>query len=203
MITPSATRQVAIGPAAAGDRVPGLDLILTLRGSRGGAARYVETLNRLGIQHRRTAYNHPEGNGYIERFHRSLKEEEVWIIRVSELPPLGNGLRVDAVAPRKRPHALLTMLYRSTDRRCRAGAAVKNLSHSASFSRSEKSAPSNAGTKHLAAWAASILTSWSFRSHSFMGVSNVHETEIPARTCGYTKDKQQDNNERYGTDDRD
>jgi len=29
--------------------------------------------------HRRTAYNHPEGNRYIERFHRSLKEEEVWI----------------------------------------------------------------------------------------------------------------------------
>jgi Integrase core domain len=31
-----------------------------------------------GITHRRTAYNHPEGNGRIERFHRSLKEEEVW-----------------------------------------------------------------------------------------------------------------------------
>ncbi|MGB7439029.1 MAG: transposase [Candidatus Acidiferrum sp.] len=23
-------------------------------------------------------YHHPEGNSYIERFHRSLKEEEVW-----------------------------------------------------------------------------------------------------------------------------
>ncbi|MGH9718534.1 MAG: integrase core domain-containing protein [Candidatus Acidiferrales bacterium] len=32
----------------------------------------------LGITHRRTAYHHPEGNSYIERFHRSLKEEEVW-----------------------------------------------------------------------------------------------------------------------------
>src|ERR1700704_6102664 len=30
-------------------------------------------------QLRRTAYNHPEGNSYIERFHRSLKEEEVWL----------------------------------------------------------------------------------------------------------------------------
>ena len=39
----------------------------------------IETLNRLGITHRRTAYNHPEGNSYIERFHRSLKEEEVWL----------------------------------------------------------------------------------------------------------------------------
>jgi hypothetical protein len=25
-----------------------------------------------------SAGNHPEGNSYIERFHRSLKEEEVW-----------------------------------------------------------------------------------------------------------------------------
>ena len=33
---------------------------------------------QLGITHRRTAYHHPEGNSYIERFHRSLKEEEVW-----------------------------------------------------------------------------------------------------------------------------
>jgi hypothetical protein len=47
------------------------------------------------------------------------------------------------------PQALLTMLYRSTVCRCRAGAPVKNLSHSASFWRSEKYAPSNLGTKHL------------------------------------------------------
>ena len=33
----------------------------------------------LGITHRRTAYNHPEGNGLIERFHCSLKEEEIWL----------------------------------------------------------------------------------------------------------------------------
>jgi transposase InsO family protein len=32
-----------------------------------------------GIQHRRTACNHPEGNSYIERFHCCLKGEEVWI----------------------------------------------------------------------------------------------------------------------------
>ena len=25
------------------------------------------------------AYHHPEGNSYIERFHRTLKEEEVWV----------------------------------------------------------------------------------------------------------------------------
>ena len=48
-------------------------------GTQFTSARYVETLNQLGITHRRTAYNHPEGNSYIERFHRSLKEEEVWL----------------------------------------------------------------------------------------------------------------------------
>jgi transposase InsO family protein len=42
------------------------------------SSRFLETLGRLGITHRRTAYHHPEGNSYIKRFHRSLKEEEVW-----------------------------------------------------------------------------------------------------------------------------
>ena len=49
------------------------------------------------------------------------------------LLPLGDGLRVDPVAPGQRPQALLTVLYRSTDRLCRRGAAVKNLAHSASL----------------------------------------------------------------------
>ena len=47
-------------------------------GTQFTSARFLETLARLGITHRRTAYHHPEGNSYIERFHRSLKEEEVW-----------------------------------------------------------------------------------------------------------------------------
>jgi len=40
------------------------------------------------------------------------------------LLPLRNGLRVDAMTSGQRPHALLTMLYRSTDRLCRCGAPV-------------------------------------------------------------------------------
>jgi putative transposase len=43
-----------------------------------GSSRFLDTLARLGITHRRTAAHHPEGNSYIERFDRSLKEEEVW-----------------------------------------------------------------------------------------------------------------------------
>ena len=49
----------------------------------------------------------------------------------------------------------MTMLYRSTDCLCRCGAPMKNLAHSASFESLEKNAPSNPGTKHLAALRAS------------------------------------------------
>ena len=52
--------------------------LTTDNGTQFTSTRFIETLNRLGIIHRRTVYNHPEGNSYIERFHRSLKEEEVW-----------------------------------------------------------------------------------------------------------------------------
>src|SRR5215207_4267428 len=67
------------------------------------------------------------------------------------LLPLGHRLRVEAVAPGQPPQALLTMLDRATHRRCRAGAPMKNLAHSASLHSGEKNAPSNPGTKHLAA----------------------------------------------------
>jgi hypothetical protein len=65
------------------------------------------------------------------------------------LLPFGDGFLVDAVALRQTPQALLTMLYRSTDRLCRGGAAVKNLAHSASLHARENIAPSNAGIKHV------------------------------------------------------
>jgi transposase InsO family protein len=37
------------------------------------------------ILHLRTAFHHPESNSYIERFHRSLKEEEVWTVEYRSL----------------------------------------------------------------------------------------------------------------------
>ena len=74
------------------------------------------------------------------------------VVDGAALPPLGDGLLVDAVAAGQGPQALLTMLDRSTDCRCRRGAAVQNLAHSASFHSREKTAPSNPGIKqsHLA-----------------------------------------------------
>src|SRR5271156_5171982 len=87
----------------------------------------------------------------LDRQHRGLRflRPSRQIGDGAALLPLGNGLGIDAVTPRKRPQALLTMLYRSTDRLCRCGAAVKNLSHSASFESGDKGAPSNPGIKHL------------------------------------------------------
>jgi Polysaccharide biosynthesis protein len=35
-----------------------------------------QMIARLGITHRRTAYDHPDGKSNIEPFHRSLKGEE-------------------------------------------------------------------------------------------------------------------------------
>src|ERR1700741_3289026 len=65
------------------------------------------------------------------------------------LLPLRDGLRINAIAPRKDPQARLTILYCSTDRLCRCGAAVKNLSHSASLHAGENNAPSKPGIEHL------------------------------------------------------
>jgi hypothetical protein len=38
---------------------------------------------RLSITDRRTPYHHQGGNCYFERFHRTLKEEEVWTAETS------------------------------------------------------------------------------------------------------------------------
>jgi transposase InsO family protein len=42
-------------------------------------ARGTKTSSPPAARNRRTAYHHPEGNSYIERFHHSLKEEEMWL----------------------------------------------------------------------------------------------------------------------------
>ena len=65
------------------------------------------------------------------------------------LLPLCNRLLVDAVAFRQRPRALLTLLYRSTDRLRRRDAPVEYLSHSASSHSFVNNAPSKPGIKHL------------------------------------------------------
>ena len=73
----TAVEQAVLHRLPAGSRETGLTLT-TDNGTQFTSSRFLDTLARLGITHRRTAYHHPEGNSYIERFHRSLKEEEVW-----------------------------------------------------------------------------------------------------------------------------
>lgn len=72
-----AVEQAVLNRLPAGSRESRLTLT-TDNGTQFTSSRFLETLGRLRITHRRTAYHHPEGNSYIERFHRSLKEEEVW-----------------------------------------------------------------------------------------------------------------------------
>jgi putative transposase len=66
--------------------------LTTDNGTQFTSSRFLETLARLGITHRRTAYHHPEGNSYIERFHRSLKEEEVWTAEYRSLEEARTGI---------------------------------------------------------------------------------------------------------------
>jgi len=73
----AAVEQAVLARLPEGSREAHMTLT-TDNGTQFTSTRFIETLNRLGIRHRRTAYHHPEGNSYIERFHRSLKEEEVW-----------------------------------------------------------------------------------------------------------------------------
>jgi transposase InsO family protein len=73
----TAVEQAVLERLPAGSRSANLTLT-TNNGTQFTSSRFLETLARLGITHRRTAYHHPEGNSYIERFHRSLKEEEAW-----------------------------------------------------------------------------------------------------------------------------
>ena len=75
-----AVEQAVLERLPAGSRQASVTLT-TDNGTQFTSSRFIETLNRLGITHRRTAYHHPEGNSYIERFHRSLEEARTSIAR--------------------------------------------------------------------------------------------------------------------------
>lgn len=80
----AAVEQAVLERLPEGSREQHLTLT-TDNGTQFTSARFLETLARLGVTHRRTAFHHPEGNSYIERFHRSLKEEEVWTMEYRSL----------------------------------------------------------------------------------------------------------------------
>jgi len=80
----AAVEQAVLERLPEGSRQANLRLT-TDNGTQFTSSRFIETLDRLSITHRCTAYHQPEGNSYIERFHCSPKEEESLDGRVSEL----------------------------------------------------------------------------------------------------------------------
>lgn len=57
------------------------DVTVVLRhdnGSQFTSSRFGDDCRELGITTSRTAYRHPDGNAFIERLYRTLKEEAVW-----------------------------------------------------------------------------------------------------------------------------
>lgn len=61
-----------------GVRDQGLKLVQD-NGSQFTSRDFVSTLKILGIEQIRTSYKHPQSNGKMERWYRTLKEEEVWV----------------------------------------------------------------------------------------------------------------------------
>ena len=47
-------------------------------GTQFTATHYRDVAHQLGITLSRTRYRHPDGNAFVERLYRSLKEEAVW-----------------------------------------------------------------------------------------------------------------------------
>jgi len=88
----AAVERAVLERLPAGSRGAGLTLT-TDNGTQFTSTRFLETLARLGITHRRTAYHHPEGNSYIERFPRSLKEEEVGLAEYRNLEEARESIR--------------------------------------------------------------------------------------------------------------
>jgi len=103
----AAVERAVLQRLPAGSREAQLTLT-TDNGTQFTSSRFMETLSRLGIAHRRTAYHHPEGNSYIERFHRSLKEEEVWVREYRSLEEARSSIaRWIEEYNRHRPHQSL------------------------------------------------------------------------------------------------
>ena len=116
----AAVERAVLEAMADGSRGSGL-VLTTDNGTQFTSTRFVDTLSRLGITHRRTAYNHPEGNGLIERFHRSLKEEEIWLNEYRSLAEATESIaRWITEYNHDRPHRALN---NHTPREARAGFA--------------------------------------------------------------------------------
>jgi len=69
-----AVEQAVLERMPEGSREKNLTLT-TDNGTQFTSSRFLDTLGQLGITHRRTAYHHPEGNSYIERYRFRAREK--------------------------------------------------------------------------------------------------------------------------------
>src|ERR1019366_5624323 len=117
------------------------------RGARQVRNRRLERIEAIVQRQERVPAKGNDDGLFLDRQHRGLciRGAGGKITDRTAFLPLGHGLLVDAVAFGKRPQARLTILYCSTDRLCRRGAAMKDLSDSGSLQPKDKIASSNAG----------------------------------------------------------
>src|SRR5260370_25983555 len=73
----AAVEQAVLERLPAGSREKNLTLT-TDNGTQFTSSRFVETLVRLGVTHRRTADHHPGSKNYIAPVPRSLTKREMW-----------------------------------------------------------------------------------------------------------------------------
>jgi len=73
--------------------------------------RFTGVLAACEIAHERTGYNNPDGDAYIERFFRTLKEEEVWLKDYGSFAEASEAIaRFIAYYNAERPHSALGYL---------------------------------------------------------------------------------------------
>jgi putative transposase len=90
---------------------PGLAL-RTDNGPQMTSRKFKGALEACEITHERTGYNNPDGDAYIERFFRTLKEEEVWLHDYACVAEASEAIaRFIAYYNAERPHQALG--YRS------------------------------------------------------------------------------------------
>lgn len=89
---------------------PGLAL-RTDNGPQMTSRRFKGVLAACDITHERTGYNNPDGDAYIERFFRTLKEEEVWLHDYRSFAEASEAIaRFIAYYNAERPHQALGYL---------------------------------------------------------------------------------------------
>jgi putative transposase len=99
--------QLIVRAAAAYAIEPGELTLGSDNGSAFTARRFRQTLNVLGIRHRRGGYRDPESQAFIESWFGKLKEREVWLNEYETLDDARRGIGGYVDRYHHRPHSSL------------------------------------------------------------------------------------------------